>query len=221
MRKPVAMLAFVVLVASLAAAFPAATFAASPTSTSAPASTPTVETNQGALPHWVVKASKFVDVSNGIATIDPAASRALDSTTYGLTVEAVAHYNALPASEKLAPLPVTGVVVTGGQGNTVQPMMINIYACASGSYIQFNWWGTHFKMSECLTQYLTKTVTAAGAVIAVIGAVFSWAPTVIFVPIGLIIAAAGPVIDWVDATFCDNHGAAINLPVLGPDNIGC
>lgn len=213
MRRSMAMLALVVLVASLAAAFPAATFAASPTST------PTVETNHGALPPWVVKASPFVHVSNGIATIEPAASRSLDSTTYGLTVKAVAHYNALPAIEKRTPLPVTGVVGTGGQVNTVQPMMINLQACASGSYVQFNWWGTHLKFSECLTQWLATSGVGLGGVIGVIALIPAAAP--VAVPAAVIFLALGGVILWVDMTFCDNHGVAINWPVIGPTNIGC
>ena len=207
------MLALVVMVASLAAAFPAATFAASPTST------PTVATNHGALPPWVVKASPFVHVSNGIATIDPAASRSLDSTTYGLTVKAVAHYNALPAIEKQTPLPVMGVVGAGGQVNTVQPMMINLQACVSGSYVEFNWWGTHLKFSECLTQYLGNSSLDLGGVVAVIGLI-PWAAPVAL-PAGIIIIALGGVVLWVDMTFCDYHGVALNIPVIGLVNIGC
>jgi hypothetical protein len=67
---------------------------------------------------------------------------------------------------------------------------------------------------------LAPTITQnLGAIIAVIGVMPGVAPVVI--PIGLITAATGPVIDWVDTTFCNQHGVAINLPVVGPDNIGC
>ena len=130
----------------------------------------------------------------------------------------MAHFNALPLSVKTAGQPISVVGLATSAGG-VKPMAINMSACINGSYISFQWWGTHFKMSECLTQYVTKSATALGAIIAVIGVIPGVAPVVI--PIGLIIAATGPVIDWVDTTFCDQHGVAINLPVIGPDNIGC
>jgi hypothetical protein len=54
---------------------------------------------------------------------------------------------------------------------------------------------------------------AAGAYISGIG---SW-----LTPVGIIIAAVGGLMGFVDDTFCGDHGDAINFPVIGPDNIGC
>jgi hypothetical protein len=58
-----------------------------------------------------------------------------------------------------------------------------------------------------------------GGVIAVIGLIPAAWPVVL--PAGVIIVALGGVVLWVDMTFCDYHGVAINWPVIGPVNIGC
>ncbi len=58
-----------------------------------------------------------------------------------------------------------------------------------------------------------------GAVIAAVGlipGIGSWV-----MPVGVMIAAVGSLMSWIDDTFCGDHGDAINLPVIGPDNIGC
>ena len=222
-RFGVLLLSLVSMVAVSGFAAPGVAMAASPTTTN----TITVETNKGSLPAWIIKADPYVHVVNGVATIDRAASRALDANTYSTTLTAVNRFNTLPMAARLGPISLKVVVKPGAglapsiSAGVVQPMMINLAACATGSYNSFEWWGVHVKLSECLTRYLGSSLLAFGGIVGIVAVI---PPADLLIgAVAVILVAVDPILGWVDQTFCDNHGVAINLVTvpLFPSNIGC
>lgn len=184
-----------------------------------PTSTQQSTSNSASEPEWIVKATPYVHVANGIATIDPAITKVLSASDLARVTQAIQKYNSLPYATKMSVAVTKSVAVQNiSMNRNVTP---NDY-CPSGSGAVSGpyhyWWGTAWTFNHCLVQQLWIIIYIDGSVATgigiICGALTAGACAIFAGLAGTVIVGTVVAMQSADAQ-CNNRGANLNLTYAG------
>ncbi|GAB4211093.1 MAG: hypothetical protein OHK0022_45270 [Roseiflexaceae bacterium] len=165
-------------------------------------------TSAGQVPQWVLKADRYVRVTNGVARVSPAIYSQLDRATVQQVMQAVAQFNSLDQQYRLGDVRVN---VPSHYSNQ------RIEATCRGQEqitVTTQWWGQQFWLNSCAVMSVVAAGGSISAIAGVIGGLCApCAP--VAVPLAGILAVYTIWIQWADQ-YCGGGGVYVNRPWNGP-----